>query len=189
MKELSSKLDDTDLNNTRIIDTNVNDKETSIWFDSFDSAKYFKNQEKLEWLKKEDYDRLLENANKYIEFDKSEERNRTYYQLLKDITIHNFHLKTKQDVIEDSEWDKLKELEDSILNKLEIVKKDSIENNIQKRKNKKLKKKLSKQLEILNDFFDEPNSINRIEDYDNPFSIGNFERLKEFSKKLEQNLV
>ena len=102
---------------------------------------------------------------------------------------NNFHLKTKPDVIEDSEWDKLKELEDSILNKLEIVKKDSIENNIQKRKNKKLKKKLSKQLEILNDFFDEPNSINRVEDYDNPFSTGNFERLKEFSKKLEQNLV
>lgn len=152
--------------------------------DSFDSAKYFKNQEKLEWLKKEDYDRLLENANKYIEFDKNEERNRTYYQLLKDITIHNFHLKTKPDVIEDSEWEKLKELEESILNKLEIVKKDSIENNTQKKKNKKLKKKLSKQLKILNDFFDAPDSINRIEDYDNPFSVGNFERLKEFSIKL-----
>lgn len=155
-----------------------------MMIDSFDSAKYFKNQEKLEWLKKEDYDRLLENANKYIEFDKNEERNRIYYQLLKDITIHNFHLKTKPDMIEDTEWDKLKELEDSILNKLEIIKKDSIKNNIQKKKNKKLKKKLSKQLKILNDFFDAPDSINRIEDYDNPFSVGNFERLKEFSIKL-----
>jgi hypothetical protein len=157
--------------------------------DSFDSAKYFKKQEKFDWLKQEDYDRLSENANKYIELDKNEERNRIYYQLLKDITIHNFHLKTKPELIENTEWDKLKELEDSILNKLEIIKKDSIENNIQKRKNKKLKKKLSKQLEILNDFFDEPNSINRVEDYDNPFSIGNFERLKEFSKKLQQNLI
>ncbi len=75
------------------------------------------------------------------------------------------------------------------MNKLDIINKDSIKNNIQKQKNKKLKKKLSKQLKILNDFFDEPNSINRVEDYDNPFSIGNFERLKEFSKKLQQNLV
>lgn len=155
-----------------------------IILDSFDSAIYLKKKEKLDWLKQEDYDRLLENANKYIELDKNEERNRTYYQLLKDIAIHDFHLKTKPELIEDTEWNKLKELENSILNKLEIVKKDSIENNIQKQKNKKLKKKLSMQLKILNDFFDAPDSINRIEDYDNPFSVGTFERLKEFSKKL-----
>lgn len=158
-----------------------------IILDSFDSAIYLKKKEKLDWLKQEDYDRLLENANKYIELDKNEERNRIYYQLLKDIAIHNFHLKTKPELIEDSEWEKLKELEDSILNKLEIVKKDSIENNTQKQKNKKLKKKLSMQLKILNDFFDAPDSINRIEDYDNPFSVGTFERLKEFSKNYSNN--
>jgi hypothetical protein len=155
--------------------------------DSFDSAKYFKTQEKFDWIKQEDYDRLLVNANKYIELDENEKRNKIYYQLLKDIAIHNFHLKTKPELIEDSEWEKLKELEESILNKLEIVKKDSIENNTKKQKNKKLKKKLSKQLKILNDFFDAPDSINRIEDYDNPFSVGTFERLKEFSKNYSNN--
>ena len=44
LKELSSKLDDTDSNNTRIIDTNVNDKETSIWFDSFDDITNFSKE-------------------------------------------------------------------------------------------------------------------------------------------------
>ncbi|AXX90150.1 hypothetical protein CKA55_04615 [Arcobacter suis] len=152
--------------------------------DSFDFAIYFKKQEKVSWIKDEDYNKLLEKANKYIELDKNERRNEIYYQLLKDIAIHDFHLTNKPESIEDAEWNKLKELENSILNKLEIVKKDSIENNIQKRKNKKLQKKLSMQLKILNDFFDTPDSINRIEDYDNPFSVGTFERLKEFSKKL-----
>lgn len=152
--------------------------------DSFDFAIYFKKQEKVSWIKDEDYNKLLEKANKYIELDKNERKNEIYYQLLKDIAIHDFHLTTKPESIEDVEWNKLKELENSILNKLEIVKKDSIENNIQKRKNKKLQKKLSMQLKILNDFFDAPDSINRIEDYDNPFSVGTFERLKEFSKKM-----
>lgn len=44
LKELSSKLDDNDSNNTRIIDTNVNDKETSIWFDSFDDITNFSKE-------------------------------------------------------------------------------------------------------------------------------------------------
>lgn len=44
LKELSLKLDDKDLNNTRIIDTNVNDKETSIWFDSFDDITNFSKE-------------------------------------------------------------------------------------------------------------------------------------------------
>lgn len=48
LKELSSKLDDNDSNNTRILDTNVNDKETSIWFDSFDDITNFSKEKIFE---------------------------------------------------------------------------------------------------------------------------------------------
>lgn len=41
LKELSSKLDETDSINTRVLDVNTNDKETSIWFDSFDNITNF----------------------------------------------------------------------------------------------------------------------------------------------------
>lgn len=45
LKELSSKLDYKDPNNTRILDINVNDKETSIWFDSFDDITRFSQED------------------------------------------------------------------------------------------------------------------------------------------------
>lgn len=44
LKELSSELDDRDSNNTRVLDINVNDKETSIWFDSFDDITNFSKE-------------------------------------------------------------------------------------------------------------------------------------------------
>lgn len=44
LKELSSKLDDIDSNNTRVLDININDKETSIWFDSFDNITNFSKE-------------------------------------------------------------------------------------------------------------------------------------------------
>lgn len=44
LKELSEKLDDEDSENTRILDVNSNDKETSIWFDSFDDTSNFSKE-------------------------------------------------------------------------------------------------------------------------------------------------
>lgn len=44
LKELALKLDDNISNNTRVLDVNVNDKETSIWFDSFDDITTFSKE-------------------------------------------------------------------------------------------------------------------------------------------------
>ena len=44
LKELATKLDDIDSINTRVLDINVNDKETSIWFDSFDDITNFSKE-------------------------------------------------------------------------------------------------------------------------------------------------
>ncbi len=44
LKELAIKLDDKDAINTRVLDTNANDKETSIWFDSFDDITNFSKE-------------------------------------------------------------------------------------------------------------------------------------------------
>lgn len=45
LKELSIKLDDNDSKNTRILDINANDKETSIWLDSFDDITNFSKED------------------------------------------------------------------------------------------------------------------------------------------------
>lgn len=44
LKELAIKLDDKDSINTRVLDINANDKETSIWFDSFDDITNFSKE-------------------------------------------------------------------------------------------------------------------------------------------------
>lgn len=44
LKELATKLDDKDSINTRVLDINANDKETSIWFDSFDDITNFSKE-------------------------------------------------------------------------------------------------------------------------------------------------
>jgi hypothetical protein len=49
-----------------------------------------------------------------------------------------------------------------------------------------LKVKLTSQMEIIANLFKDPDSINRIEDYNNPFAEGNFEVLKRLSEKLKE---
>ncbi len=44
-----------------------------------------------------------------------------------------------------------------------------------------LKTKILKQLTIIDDVLNNPESINKIEDYDNPFSEGNFRNLQKVS--------
>jgi regulation of enolase protein 1 (concanavalin A-like superfamily) len=44
LKELATKLDDKNFINTRVLDINTNDKETSIWFDSFDDITNFSKE-------------------------------------------------------------------------------------------------------------------------------------------------
>lgn len=50
----------------------------------------------------------------------------------------------------------------------------------------KLKEKIERQLNIINHIFTDPDSIYRIETYNNPFATGNFENLKSLAEQLKK---
>lgn len=161
------------------------------YIDSLYYAESFEETKKYEWMKDSDYDALLKKANSYIslerkekELDIQENKNQLFYDNIKYLIDYKTQLGEKPELLADNDWNNLKNFEEKILTRFKQVEKNSIKNNLKKRKNNKLKNKLSKQIKVLNDFFDNPDSINRIEKYDNPFSKGNFKRLQEFSKKL-----
>lgn len=77
--------------------------------------------------------------------------------------------------------DEQKSLED-ISCEIQQIEEDKSNLKSEKQKTNELKEKILKQLSIINNVLIEPESINKIEDYDNPFSEGNFANLKKISK-------
>ena len=80
LKELSSKLDDTDSSNTRILDINQYQNETSIWFDSFDDVTNFDKDNKFDdticfLLAKDITYQFVENTKKKIIENSSNKKN------------------------------------------------------------------------------------------------------------------
>ena len=50
-----------------------------------------------------------------------------------------------------------------------------------------LKQKIEKQLRIVHEFIADPTVVDRIEEYDDIFSPGNFENLKRLSQSLKEH--
>lgn len=75
-------------------------------------------------------------------------------------------------------WERLKRIEKDIFKKSEQIESDLIELEKIELETLPLKEKLDKQLKIIHEVLNDPTAIDRIEDYSNPFSIGNFENLK-----------
>jgi len=124
-----------------------------------------------EWIEEHDYNIIIGIAKNISESNISNQENTEIKIYLNDILCGEKLGDNKSDNITDEEWEKIKNLESDIL-----IQKENIEED--KEFVLPLKDKIEKQLEILNKVFDDPSYIDRIEDYSNPFSKGNFERLK-----------
>jgi len=151
---------------------------------SFDAENFLKG-EKPEWMKSEDLARFINVAQKFMDLEKSVAKYRFFLAALYNIA-HKIPLKEKSDdTIEDKDWIYIKDLESKISTVAIKIEEDKVELEISKNETKELKNKILRQLDIVNNIFSDPNSIERIEPYDNPFSKGNFESLQKISNSLK----
>lgn len=144
------------------------------------AEKFIKN-EKPGWVKQEDLEQLVEKAEAYIALEKSIRKNELLSNALGNI-VNLTPLKERPEPIDSKEWERVIELESKISTIAIKIEEDKAKLETEKQETKDLKDKILKQLAIINDVLNDPESINRIEKYDNPFSEGNFANLQKVSK-------
>ena len=144
-----------------------------------ENAEILLKQKKTEWIKKDDYDYIIKIARNITESEKLNRKNKEIRTNLDKILAGVELNDEKPERITDEDWQKLRQIESQMLIQKE---------NIEKEKNRvlPLKDKIERQLSIINQIFEDPDSIERIEDYSNPFARGNFEKLKMISKLIKK---
>jgi hypothetical protein len=148
-------------------------------------AEVFLETEKPKWIKSEDYKRIEEKAKAYISLDKKNKRTDYLSDALKRIVTLR-PLKEKPKFLDDVDWKSLLDLENKI-SKIAIETMDERKKlDCEKKENEKLSKKIIHQLKIIDNMLNSPQSINKIEEYDNPFSKGNFENIQRVAAYLTE---
>jgi len=133
---------------------------------SLEEAKIFLSLPKLDWLNEDDYLILKRRAEKIIKIEEKEldyEEKLTEQKSLTDEVIREYHQK-----IDDLSTDR-KRID------------------TQWKEVSKLKQKIETQLEVINAVINEPEKIERIEDYSHSFAPGNFENLKKLAELKKVN--
>lgn len=148
---------------------------------SLDEAEIFLKKEKPKWIKHNDLEELEKKAKTYIALDKSIRKNESLSNALTSI-VNLTPLKEQPDTLVSNEWDKVVELERKIATTSIKIEEDKSKLESDKQKTNELKDKVLKQLSIIDNILIDPESINKIEDYDNSFSEGNFANLKKISE-------
>ncbi len=133
---------------------------------TLEEAKIFLSLPKLDWLNEDDYLILKRRAEKIIKIEEKEldyEEKLTEQKSLTDEVIREYHQK-----IDDLSTDR-KRID------------------TQWKEVSKLKQKIETQLEVINAVINEPEKIERIEDYSHSFAPGNFENLKKLAELEKAN--
>jgi hypothetical protein len=146
----------------------------------YNAEKFIKN-DKPEWIKQDDLEKLEEKAKAYVALEKSIRKNESLSKALDNI-VNLTPLKDRPGALDTNEWERVIELESKIATTAIKIEEDKSKLESEKQKTKNLKAKILKQLIIIDDVLNDPESINKIEDYDNPFSEGNFTNLQKVSK-------
>ncbi|MDP8227570.1 MAG: hypothetical protein P9L89_08030 [Candidatus Celaenobacter polaris] len=145
---------------------------------SLNEAEKFLKKDKPEWIKDNDLERLEKKAEAYIALDKSIRKNESLSNALNSI-VNFTSLKEQPDTLDSSEWNNIIELERKIATASMKIEEDKLKLESNEQKTNELKDKVLKQLSIIDNVIIDPESIDKIEDYDNPFSKGNFANLKQ----------
>ncbi len=140
-------------------------------------AELFLKSDKPNWINDKDYEQFKQKAETTIEYGKNKDEFisliKYIIKLLSEGKTTEFNSTVLKD-FEKSEFELIiNEFENFHLNK-KIIKKESNEL-------VQLKEKITKQLNVINDCLTDPKSLERIEDYENIFSSGNFENLKKIA--------
>ncbi len=147
---------------------------------SIEELKLKLNETKPEIIKTKDWEEYTSYVSKMINLIELSEKNEILQEQL-EMLIYQTELKEKPIELTPKEWEKLKEIELDIFEKSKQIREDLVELQKLKFEILPLKTKLDKQLKIINEVLTDPTAIDRIEDYENPFNIGNFENLKQIA--------
>ena len=157
-------------------------KNGAIGSKSYDLESY-KNSVVLDVLDNSNSSKIIKVFDKIIE---AEELEVYYNQLLQNQRLVFTWVENveKPDVINNEDWNKIID----IYNKVVLFKKESEENLIEaleiKEKTTPLLDKVTKQLDIIDRILEDPEAITKIEEYNIPFEIGNWENLKKVADYL-----
>jgi hypothetical protein len=124
-----------------------------------------------------DWDKYIAFLQRFRTIEKLKLQNEQLRDELDNVLFGN-ELKNKPDELTTDKWERLKRIETDIIKKSEKIEKDLFELEKIQAEALPLKEKLEKQLKIINEVLNDTSAIDRIEDYANPFSKGNFENLK-----------
>tara|TARA_R100000306_G_C4377071_1_gene142384 strand:+ start:806 stop:2476 length:1671 start_codon:yes stop_codon:yes gene_type:complete len=154
---------------------------------SYQEAERFLESEKPEWLKGTDLEKLKEKAS----LIKSSHLAKKEYDSLTsriEAIFEGYALGDKPNAVSHSRWREFCKFYQIINEKIHSLESDQLEVAQSKADVGEFKSRLLKQLSIIDRVLSEPSFVDKVEDFDNPFSKGNFENLKKVSEILSSSL-
>jgi len=152
---------------------------------SYQEAEMFLESEKPDWLKGTDLEKLKEKASLIKDSHLAKKEYESLTSKIQTI-FEGYALGDKPSAISHPRWRefcKFYELMNERIHKLES---DLLQVAQSKSDVKEFKNRLLKQLSIIDRVLSEPSYVDKIEDFDNPFSKGNFENLTKVSELLSR---
>lgn len=147
-------------------------------------------KEKSEWMEDYEYDKIKKIVEQTKKMDNDSENIKKTLMLVENTVLSLEIPNDKPDYVTKSHWDKLnkyKKSAEDINNREKIIEdKESALVDTEKELHQ-LKEKIERQLNIIDDMFEDPSSIYKIEDYSIPFASGNFNNLKRLAENLRNH--
>lgn len=145
-----------------------------------EGAKKFVNSGKPKWMNESDYDLRLEKANRIIELDVLARKYQSLLSVIEGILSMKPLGADKPETLTGEEWGKILRIDAEFKTYMQDKENLAADRNSVSI----MKSKIECQLKIIHDVLTDPGSIDRVEDYSNAFSLGNFENLKLLAKHL-----
>lgn len=150
-----------------------------VWFRSqfrsftTESATAYLNSEKPSWIDADWYAQTTRSVKQFVDSVNEKDKFIELSDLLKSVLRDRFSGDRHTEALGGDDWKLVEELAADVSQARE----DAI-------KLREERRTVLRQLEIIDTLFQDPTSIHRIEDYDNPFAQGNFEMLKRLADEM-----
>ncbi len=161
------------------------------FFMSLEKAKEFLNTDRADWIDDRDYEAIVDQANEIIDLSNKQKKHKTIKNCVKEVVCQHRLSEEKPMDLDEDEWNEIKNLEKNTVFLLEknqevLTKNEDILKEIRNKEESipNLKKKIESQLRIINELLTDPTTIDRVEEYDDTFAIGNLKNLKQIAAHL-----
>jgi hypothetical protein len=144
-------------------------------------AEIFLKFEKPSWIEEFDYKFRLEKAKRTTDLEVLTQKYQSLLRAFESMLTQEPIGASKPETLSNEEWINLLRIDAE----LRAYTQDKENLAADKNRVSTLKSKIERQLDIIHNVLIDPSSVDRIEDYSNVFSTGNFENLRLLSKKLK----